>query len=598
MRDRAKQLPELGFPRTFYGSKNYGSKNQSTSDSQLTFWLILSLLVPLYFGLISLHHALSQPYIVQDDARIHIIGLQQFVDSQLFPDDLFVQYYQSIQSIGFKKLYWFVAQLGIEPVLLAKLLPTALGLLTTLYCFKLVWQLLPIPSGAFLASLILNQNLWLKDDLISATPRSFAYLFFVAFLYYLVRRSLLPGLVVFALQGLFYPQLLLVEVGVLCLRLFRWQGRSLQLTHDRSNYYFAVFGLLIAAMITIGFSANVSQEFGPLATLDQMKAMPELGLNGRREYFGVDPISFWFRGASGLRLPLFPPIIWFSIGLPFLLSSTAPIAKFVTQEIKILAQVLFVSLVLFAFAHLLFPKLYLPSRYTFYSFRVVMSIAAGIVLIAVLNRGYRWLESKQQLNQNLNQNLNLRSRVLIGVCGLFAAAVLIVPAIPAIFLDCQNWIVGETPELYQFFAQRPKDSLIASFAEETNNLPAFAQRSVLFSRELALPYHPVFYDQVKQRMVDLLRAQYSPTLSTTKTILQNYGIDFLILESQSFEPNYLLEQDWLIHSSIRDAVSETVAQLKQGITPALMQQIDRCSVFSKSNLIVLDAACINGVESD
>ena len=593
MHDRINRLPGLGFQKTFHMTRN-----PAKPDSWLTFWLILSLLVPLYFGFISLHYALSQPYVVQDDVRIHIVGLQQFIDSQLFPNDLFAQYYQSIQSVGFKGLYWLVAQLGIEPLLLAKLLPTLLGLLTTLYCFKLVLQLFPIPSGAFLATLILNQNLWLKDDLISATPRSFAYLFLVAFLYYLLRRSLLPGLVVFALQGLFYPQLLLVEIGVLCLRLFRWSGRSLQLTHDRSDYQFAVSGLLITAIVIIGFSASISQEFGPLATLEQMKAMPELGINGRREYFGVDPISFWFRGASGLRLPLFPPIIWFSIGLPFLLRSAAPTAKFVTQEIRVLAQVLFVSLSLFVFAHLLFPRLYLPSRYTFYSVRVVMPIAAGIVLIAVLNRAYRWLESKQQLNQQLNKNLTLRSRVLVGICGVFAAAVLIVPAIPAIFLDCQNWIVGETPELYQFFAQHPKDILIASFAKETNNLPAFTQRSVLFSQELALPYHPVFYDQVKQRMVDLLQAQYSPTLSTTKTILQNYGIDFLILEPRSFEPNYLLEQHWLVHSSVSDLVSETVTQLKQGITPALAQYTDRCSVFSKSNLTVLDANCINGIESD
>lgn len=558
-----------------------------------SFWLVLALAIPLYFGLISLYYAFSQDYIVQDDARIHIIWLQQFVDPQLFPDDLFAQYYQAIQAIGFKWLYGLMARLGIAPMLLAKLLPTLLGLLTTFYCFKLVWQLIPLSSAAFLATLMLNQNIWFKDDLISATPRSFTYLLFIAFLYYLLKRSLIPGLMTITLQGLFYPQLLLVAIGVLLLRLFRWTGRSLQFTHDKLDYHFAIAGVVIAIGAIGVFAANTS-EFGPLATAAQMKTMPEFGLNGRREYFDVDWISFWFRGASGLRLPLFPPIIWVSLGLPILLNSQSPVAKSITPEIKILAQVLLAALVLFGLAHLLFPRLYLPSRYTFYSLRIIMSIAAGIVLAALLNHGYRWLQNKKQSKTQLT----FRERALAGFSGLFAISALIIPSIPPLFLDCQNWVIGETPGLYQFLAQKPQDSLIASLTETANNIPAFSQRSVLVSQELALPYHPVFYDQVQQRMIDLLHLQYSPELSETKAILQKYGIDFLILENRSFAPHYLLQQEWLVHSSVNPVVSEIVAQLQQGHTSALLPSVDRCAVFSEHNLTVLDAACINQIESE
>lgn len=560
---------------------------------QQHFWLILSLSIPLYFGIVSLHYALSQDYIVQDDARIHIVWLQQFIDPQLFPNDLFAQYYQSIQSMGFKWLYWLAAKLGVAPLLFAKLLPTLLGLLTTLYCFRLVLQLIPIPVAAFLSALILNQNIWLKDDLISATPRSFAYLLFIAFLYYLLKRSLIPCLLVIALQGVFYPQLLFVEIGVLYLRLFYWQGRSLQLSHNKSDYKFAIAGTVIVIIASIVFAANASQ-FGALATVKQMQTMPEFALNGRREYFGVDPISFWFRGASGLRFPLFPPIIWLSVGLPILLNAKLSVNKFLTGEIRILPQVFFASLDMFGLAHLLFPKLYLPSRYTFYSFRIIMSIAAGIVISALLHCGYRWLQNKKQSQTKLT----LREQILVGFCGLFAVAAIVTPAVPALFLDCQNWIVGKTPQLYQFLAQTPEDSLIASLAETANNIPAFSRRSVLVNQELALPYHPVFYAEVQQRIVDLLHLQYSPDLSETKAILQNYGIDFLILEDRSFAPDYLLQQDWLMHSAVNPIVSETIAQLQQGTRPALVPYVDRCSVFSENNLTVLDAACINSIESE
>jgi hypothetical protein len=585
MYDRKNLLQRLNFRTVCYQIKP-------------EFWLLLSLIAPLYFGLISLHHALSQAYIVQDDARIHIIWLQQFLNPQLFPNDLFAQYYQSIQSEGFKLFYWLMAKLGIAPMLLAKLLPPLLGLLTTFYCFKLVLQLLPVPSAAFLSTLILNQNIWLKDDLISATPRAFAYLFLTAFLYYLLNRSLIPCLMAMFLQGLFYPQLLLVEVGVLLLRLLRWPGRSLQLSPHRSDYHFAFCGTVLAAMVVLLFATRTTQ-FGPLTTVAQMKAMPEFGLNGRREYFGVDPISFWFRGASGFRFPLFPPIIWFSIGLPLVCTINAAIAKLITPEIKVLTQTLLASLGLFMLAHLTFPALYLPSRYTFYSLRVIMSIAAGIVLVALCNWGYRRLQNQQPTNPRLT----VCQRALTGFCGVFAIAALVIPSVPPLFLDCQNWVVGTAPGLYQFLAQQPQDSLIASLTKEANNLPAFSQRSVLVSRELALPYHPAFYQQVQQRLVDLLELQYSPELSRTQMLLQKYGINWLLIESRSFEPDYLLEQEWLVYSSVNNVVSRIVAQLHQGIFPALVDYVDRCSVFSEGNLpegnlTVLDAACINRIETD
>jgi len=63
---------------------------------------------------------------------------------------------------------------------------------------------LPVPTAGFIATLLLNQSLWMKDDLVSATPRAFVYPLFLAFLYYL-RRSLLPVCVAIALLGLFYP---------------------------------------------------------------------------------------------------------------------------------------------------------------------------------------------------------------------------------------------------------------------------------------------------------------------------------------------------------------------------------------------------------
>ncbi|MFM7426638.1 MAG: hypothetical protein ACKO7W_16865, partial [Elainella sp.] len=300
-------------------------------------WLLLSLIAPLYYGLVSLSHSLVE-FRVQDDARLHVVWLQQFWDSGLFPQDLFAEYYRAIQGVGFQGVYWLLAQFGVEPLLLAKLLPTGLAVLTTMFLFRFTLALVPYPACGFWTTLFLNQNIWLKDDLISATPRAFAYPLLMMFLDCLVRSSDWGLLILVAITGLVYPQLVLVELGLI---LLRYPRRGLLLA--------AALGT--AAATILPFRQGVTQAFGSLFTEAQMQQMPEFGPGGRREYFGVDPLSFWLRGASGLRFPLFPPILWASLALPWIPSSTHP--NFAPLR-RLLAELLLVSLGLFLLAHLLF----------------------------------------------------------------------------------------------------------------------------------------------------------------------------------------------------------------------------------------------------
>ena len=64
-----------------------------------------------------------------------------------------------------------------------------------------------------------------------------------------------------------------------------------------------MFGLTVTAVLGLFFSTIVNRQWGDLLTAQQMKLMPEFNLNGRREYFGIDTISFYFRGVSDLRAP-------------------------------------------------------------------------------------------------------------------------------------------------------------------------------------------------------------------------------------------------------------------------------------------------------
>ncbi|MEN9568316.1 MAG: hypothetical protein RLZZ69_3512, partial [Cyanobacteriota bacterium] len=330
-------------------------------------WLGISLLVTLYYGLCFYYFVFNQEYIVQDDARQHVVWLQRFIDPDLFPNDLIANYFSGLAPIGFKFIYLLAAKLGFKPILFAKFLPPILAFITTIYLYLLTLQIFPIPLAGFISSLLVNQLLWLNDDLVSATPRAFIYPLFAAFLYYLSLDYLISCVILMLLQGLFYPHIVLIEMVILSLRLIRLRSKLIvNFTNQKQPYIWWIAGFIVTAIALYPMTQK-SPELATTVTALQMQQMPEFNLGGRSPFFGVGLLKYWFTGSSGLTLPLFPTIVWSGLALPWLLTKKLPITKLITQKTNILIQVTIASLLMFILAHILLPKLHLPSRYTYHT---------------------------------------------------------------------------------------------------------------------------------------------------------------------------------------------------------------------------------------
>jgi hypothetical protein len=153
-----------------------------------------------------------------------------------------------------------------------------------------------------------------------------------------------------------------------------------------------------------------------------------------------------------------------------------------------------------------------------------------------------------------------------------------------------NYIVGSDPALYRYFARQPKDSLIASLSPEADNLPTFARRSILVGREYAIPYHLGYYRLFRQRLSDLIRAQYTPESGDLRRFLQEYNIDFWLLDRAAFDPEYVRHHPWLDqYPQVRDKVLE---QLQYGNSPALAGVVEPCAAFRSDRSIVVPTTCI------
>ncbi len=555
------------------------------------FWLSLGLLFSLAYSLLALRKAFDGDYVVQDDARQHVFWMSRFIDPQLFANDLIADYYQSIAPWGYKNLYRLVASLGIEPLVFNKFVPAIIGIVTTVYCFGVSLELLPIPFGAFVTTLIFNQNIWVQGGIISGTARDFVYPLFFIFIYYWLKRSLLGICITLVLVSWFYPSSILIFAGVLFLQLWRFDGYIPRLCRDKQVYLFSCVGLAVSLIVLLPYVLAVS-EYGPTTTLEQARSLPEFMAGGRASFFDDDnPWEYWFNGSrTGIKLApaLVPQLAYFGLLLPFLIGfpKRFPLTRKINPKISYLRDLLIVSFGLFFTAHAVLFKLYLPSRYTSRSLKVTIALAAGIALMLILDAIKNWAIDNQFQTKIKSR---IKSVIALTSVAILFIALITFPIARSNFTNT-GYHRGEHPQLYKFFGQQPKDITIASLTTETNLIPSFSKRSVLVAEEYAIPYHWGYYQPFRQRAVDLIEAQYSSDRQTVKEFIQRYGIDFWLIERSSFTPEYLEGNRWF---SDRPSVTpQAIASLKQGKISAIATLENTCSVFTDPRYIVLDTKCI------
>ncbi len=562
---------------------------QDTSDRAWQFWFIVTLVFAISYGILALQKAFQGEWVVQDDARQHVFWMMRYVDPTLFPNDLIADYFQSVAPVGYSSLYRGAVALGFDPLVFNKLLPPVIGIVATCYCFLLSKEIFPLRCGCFATSLLLNQILWMKDDIISGTPRAFVYPFFLAFLYYFSRRSLIPCCFAIAFLGIFYPQYVFVATGLLILQLVKWQDFKPYLSRTRKDYYFCFIGLGVAFFVLLPYVLNAS-EYGPTITLAEALELPDFSPQGRSKFFKNHWWAYIIGGGRAGLLPrslYTPATLVFGLFLPFLwrFPRSFPLLKAVKQQIVVLPQLIMVSVGLYLVAFAVLFKLHLPSRYTGHSLRIVIALAAGIAITVILEALINKLEASLA-----NNKLPLVQKLLT-LALTFAIAISLVcyPSFVKRF-PSTKYKIGEEPELYQFFQQQPVDILIASLVIEADNLPTFTKRSILVSREYAIPYHMGYYRPFRQRVIDLIEAQYSPNTEVIRQFIEKYGVTHWLIESEAFSPNYIANNRWRRqHQAI---AQEVVASLEKGAIPALVAYKDSCAMFKSNQHTVIDTQCI------
>ncbi len=546
---------------------------------QRLFWFGLSIGFAIFYASLDLKQAFAHEYVVQGDTRAYLVALSGLLGGNLVPHDWIADYYASVSPWGFTQLYLLMAHLGVAPLLFSKILPLFLEVAATIYGFFLVQEMFPVPLAGFIGTLLLNQGLGIHDDIVSATPRGFIYPLLLGFMYYLARSSW-PGVALFSLLlGLFFPIGVLLSSALLALRLVMawlgWRPRELPV-------YIA--GLTVSLAVVLSYLLSESQ-FGPTVTAAMARHWPEYQPHGRCPFFNPNPWIYWFRGSgSSFRLAINPPATALAFLLPWLprFRTRLPLGQKLGPAVWLLPELALVSLAWFFAAQALLFQLYLPSRYTEHSFRIILALAGGIALVILADGVLNWVSQSPALGKTL---AGWGALLGVGLTTVFYPALFWSPFFP-ITLD----VVSPYPALYEFFRNQPSHTLVASLADEANNVPVFAQRSILVGWKYADPYHLRYYQEIRERATDLIKAQYSPTMAELELFQLKYPITHWLLDESAFDRGYLEANQWI--QQYQPAAAKAEALINRGLKPAIAERVEHCTVLHTQGLIVLDAPCL------
>lgn len=552
-------------------------------DRKWQICLTISLFIALLYSWFDLQTAFAENWLVQDDARQHVFWLARYVDPELFPNDLIADYFQSVAPWGYTSLYKLGIALGIDPFVFNKLIPIPLRIVTAYYFFAWCRTIFPVPSGCLTATLLMNHSLWLKDDIISATPRAFLHPFFLAFLYYFNQQALIPCLVSLIGLSLFYPQMVFIALGMLLLKSIYWHNFLPRISYRKRERNFALTGLIVGILVLLPYALKTS-DFAPVISRAEALTMPEFHDGGRAEFFKDTIWEYLFgRGRAVMVSPTAfrPFILVTSLFLPLLIrnSHKFPLVQKITPEFKSIGKLLLASFGMYVLAHVFLFRLHLPSRYTGNSLRIVVNLCAGITISTLVDRQWRFWQQKYSSS---------KSKLLITIT-IIAIAI----ATYSNFFNPYSppdYTLGSHSALYQYLQQQPRYLVVASLARETDNIPSFSQRSVLVSREYAIPYQLGYYKPFKNKVKALIEAQYSPDLTKLQAFINRYKITHWLIEENSFDIGYVANNRWL--KQYPEEYEKAIANLESKQTSALLANKDFCTTFTTGGLAIIDAKCL------
>jgi hypothetical protein len=345
-------------------------------------------------------------------------------------------------------------------------------------------------------------------------------------------------------------------------------------------------------------------------------------------YFASSTLAYLRHNYSGFYLRDCGTIL--ALAALLLLLTRPRNAKLLRWEVWCMA---ITSLVLFAIAHAVLFRLYLPHRYTYpllpffcivigvlvrpnldalaaRSRRALLIAPAVVLAVAFVALWYFPLGPELPLSRLGPRLSDAAPYLAVGaVVGLGAAALVFhtrgkegrsTAAITATALVASSLLIAEVAAagglksggvtcrpaaLYDYLGSLPKDTIIAGDPLNVNCVPIAARRPVVISQKLYQPWNTRYLPIIRQRMFDVVRAYYGPSTAALVDLRTRYGADYLLVRTRKRTRAWR----W---PPMAPFTGELRRILRAGKPQAALQLPKNCETWRGARFAVYSLACV------
>jgi hypothetical protein len=553
------------------------------------------LLVAAALAIDGLWRSFKSPYLIQDDARHFVVFIRHFHGSGLFENDLIADYFLSTLPMGFRAVHGAALAVGIDPVVLNKLLPLPLTLVLGWYAARLGRHLTGSAAGAFFVGMVVLLLQASSSGTSSGVPRAFAMPLLTAGLLYLLEGRRIPLALVMVLLAAFYPQATILLLGIVGLSIFQRRDGTYHWRPDLGRVR-TVIPAMVLGVACLGIFALQVNGFGPATPLGAARSYPVFNPGGHVAFFEPDLAYFYLCHHRAGLLPVgnlckavagvgewaevlvvaavAAGLVLMVVGLVAWSRSDSPSRP--RRAISILFAVLLAGLVLFGLAHAVLFKLHLPSRYSHAAAGLVGQIGFGVLVTCL----WTWGRQRAGLRPWAPWQ---RGAVAAAAAVVFSLLAWEAPGYPDMAL-----VRGKKAGLYEALRELPQQGLVATMFDGGSLIPAFANRSVVTAAEFEVPYSQGYYEQIHARTKRLIEAFYSPDPAVLQRFVQDLGVTAFVIEDPWASPDDLADRSWLREYRTDLLRADAVAK---GTDGPILRHVASCG-RSVDELVVIPVSCL------
>lgn len=567
---------------------------------------VLAVVVPLCVlfgpGLVAHGVQSSDPMRFNDDVRQQIYPFFKYYEAGLFPADYPAAYYRACMPLGYQALYTF-GGFFFDPASIAKALPYLLLGVVAVAMGVASKRLAGYPGAFVTMSLVFASGVFL-ERMVGGLPRGFGYpLAALAAMGLTLGRAWFLATLV-CVGAAFYPAGAMPAGIALTLMLFVLPAadRGDAATWPLRKRALVIVGVgLLSALILLP-TLIASRSYGRTLRPAEQGSFPELGPTGRYSYapdrspFMSFPDEALGQAKEMLRpsgRSLVEPVHeWTKTRTPVYRDSHGQTLLEILAAFLMVGGVVMAArdsagrrLLMLALAawlgHLLArpvaPYLYLPQRYACYPVPVVLAVMIPACAAALGNALFCSRADLRASNVKARGPW-LRSWLPVAIAGLFV----LVP-----FGGLGNASTGmpihvtSHKSLYDFLRTLPKDSLIAGWPTDMDNVPYLSRRQVLVHYEVHQAFHERYVVEMRQRMRALIDAYFATDVGPLVRLRDAWKVTHFV-----FRPDYLRRRP----NYFSPFGEWTEAAFKRGKAHGfeLPRQVEAARVFSDETDIVLD----------